>query len=322
MLRTANVRSALAACALAGALAGASALAAQAKPAAAKGAAPAAASRGPTLDRIKASGKIRLGYRSDARPFSFKDDKGNAAGYSVALCLKAVEAIRADLGLGTLLIEWVPVPLSERFAALQQGGVDIFCGADTRTLSRMQDVTFSIPIFPGGIGAMLRKDAPLHLSQVLSGRPSTEPVWRANAGQLLNAQTFTVVEGTTAQPWLAGKLSTFKLTANVVPSKDYAAGVQKLVDRQANVLFGDRAILLDYAARQATPGELVVLDRDFTYEALSLTMPRGDGDLRVIVDGTLSRFYATPAFWTLYQQWFGAPEMGTHTFFMWLTMPE
>ena len=315
---TAILRSAL----VVSALVGASVLPAQAKPAPAKGAAPAAASSGPTLDRIKKSGKIKLGYRTDAGPFSFKDDKGNASGYSVALCLKAADAIKSALGLQSLSVEWVPVPVAERFATLQQGGVDLFCGADTRTIARMQDVTFSIPIFPGGLGAMVRSDAQQRLKDILSGRPNTDPVWRASAGQLLQKQTFAVVEGTTAQPWLAGKLTMFNLTATVVPVKSYADGMQSLVDRNANVFFGDRAILLDAARKQANPGELMVLDRNFTYETISLTMARGDGDLRVLVDGTLSRFYATPEFWTLYEQWFGKPQVGTHAFFMWLTMPE
>ena len=316
MLRTAILRAALLACALVGA----SALSAQAKPAP-KGAA-SATSRGPTLDRIKASGKIRFGYRTDARPFSFKDDKGDAAGYSVALCLQVTDAIKASLGIASLGVEWVPVSVGDRFTAVQQGTVDLFCGADTRTVSRMQDVAFSIPIFPGGIGAMIRSDAPVRLSQILSGRPNTDPVWRASAGQLLQTQAFTVVEGTTAQPWLTGKLNSFQLTAKVSPVKDYAAGVQALRDRTANVFFGDRSILLETAARQATPGEVVVIDRNFTYETLALTMARNNGDLRVLVDGTLSRFYQTPAFWTLYEKWFGKPEVGTHAFFMWLTMPE
>ena len=41
-------------------------------------AAPAAAAG--TLDRIRQAGKIELGYRNDARPFSNKDESGKAAG--------------------------------------------------------------------------------------------------------------------------------------------------------------------------------------------------------------------------------------------------
>jgi len=314
-LRAALVAGAIAAVVLA--------LPAQAKPAPKPGPAAAPAGpKGPTLDRIKANQAIRLGYRTDARPFSFKDGSGNPSGYSVALCRNVATAIQQALGLQKMDVTWVPVDVMQRFQAVQQGGVDIFCGADTRTIARIQDVTFSLPIYPGGIGAMVRSDAPARLVQVLSNKPRTEPVWRASAGQLLTAQTFTVVEGTTAQPWLAGKLSTFQLQANVVTAKTYDEGLLALLDRKSNVFFADRAILLDYAQRQTPKGQLTVIDRNFTYETYSLTMARGDGELRVIVDRTLARFYATPAFWSLYEQWFGAPDAAEKAFFAWTALPE
>src|SRR5262245_23592867 len=73
------------------------------------GAAPAFAQQasGPTLERIKKTGKIRFGYREDARPFSFRDGVGNAAGYSVMLCQKVGDAIKAELGGAALSAEWV-----------------------------------------------------------------------------------------------------------------------------------------------------------------------------------------------------------------------
>ena len=49
----------------------------------------AAPSSAATLDQIKESSTITLGYRADARPFSFQDDAGAAAGYSVALCRRS-----------------------------------------------------------------------------------------------------------------------------------------------------------------------------------------------------------------------------------------
>src|SRR5512142_1575794 len=77
-----------------------------------------------TLDRVRDAGKITLGYRTDARPFSFKDESGNAAGYSVALCQKIAEQLKTDLKLPRLNVVWVPVTLEGRFQDLQQGRVD------------------------------------------------------------------------------------------------------------------------------------------------------------------------------------------------------
>jgi ABC-type amino acid transport substrate-binding protein len=123
-------------------------------------------------DQIKQAGRIRLGYRTDARPFSYKDESGNAAGYSIVLCQRIAETAKADLGMADLKIEWVPVPLDGRFPALKEGRIDLLCGADSATLARRSEVAFSIPIFPGGIGALLRADAPARLREALAG-PST-----------------------------------------------------------------------------------------------------------------------------------------------------
>ncbi|HYV88904.1 MAG TPA: amino acid ABC transporter substrate-binding protein, partial [Candidatus Polarisedimenticolia bacterium] len=41
-----------------------------------------------TLDRVRQTGKLTFGYNPDARPFSYKDESGNAAGFAVALCQK------------------------------------------------------------------------------------------------------------------------------------------------------------------------------------------------------------------------------------------
>jgi putrescine:ornithine antiporter len=270
-----------------------------------------------TLDRIKAAGKVRLGYRADAQPFSFQDGSGAAAGYSVALCNKVVDAMKAELGLATLTVEWVPVTLADRFQAVPQGRVDLVCGAETVTLERRRDVAFSIPIFPGGIGALLRTDAQPRLREVLSERPRTDPTWRGSAGQLLQAQTFSVVSGTTAEPWLARKLGEFKLTAVVTPVDGYAAAIQGVLDRKAHVFFGDRAILLDAAARHPSASKLMVLERLFTYEPVALVLARGDEDFRLAVDRALSGFYASGELNALYVQWFGEADENARNFFRW-----
>ncbi len=276
-----------------------------------------------TLDRIKAAGRIRLGFRADARPFSFRDQPGDPAGYTVGLCLNVAEAVRTAVGNPSLVIEWVPVTLETRFTALEQGQVDLLCGAESITLARRQEVAFSTPIFPGGIGALVRSDAPTRVKDILNGRqPPAQPNWRASAVQTLQTQVFAVIGGTTAEAWLAGKVKEFKLTSKTVPVDGYDAGVQAVQSRKATVFFGDRAILLDAAARSANPGALVVLERQFTAEPIALAMRRGDEDFRLLVDRALSALYARGEFADLYRMYFGPPDAATQAFFRWNTVPE
>ena len=115
-----------------------------------------------TLDRVRETGKLVLGYRTDGRPFSYKDESGNAAGYAVALCKEVAEQVKSELGLPTLTVEWIPVTIEDQFQAVKENKVDLLCGA-AETLTSRKDVDFSIPIFPGGVGALLRATAPVGL---------------------------------------------------------------------------------------------------------------------------------------------------------------
>ncbi len=276
-----------------------------------------------TLDRIKAAGRIRIGYRTDARPLSYRDESGNPAGYSVELCQRVAEATKVELGLAALPIDWVPVTIENRFATLQKGEIDLLCGAESVTLSRRGDIDFSIPIFPGGIGALLRADAPAQLVKILAGEPpQSAPIWRGNAGRILSEQTFAVVAGTTAEKWLAGKADEFELTATVSPVDGYEAGVQGLLGRKANVFFGDRTILLDAAKRNPSANDLILHDRLFTYEPLALALPRGDEGFRLAVDRALARFYRSGEIHALYAKWCGEPSDEVLAFFRWNALPE
>jgi ABC-type amino acid transport substrate-binding protein len=95
-----------------------------------------------------------------------------------------------------------------------------------------------------------------------------------------------------------------------------------VLDRQSDVLFGDRPILLDAAKRSPSARDLIVLDRHFTYEPVALALARNDDDFRLIVDRTLSGLFATPSFRSLYATWFGEPDENTIDFFQTNVLPQ
>ena len=51
-----------------------------------------------TLEKIRKSGVITLGYVDGAAPFSYTDTNGEPQGYSVALCRVVAEGIAAQIG--------------------------------------------------------------------------------------------------------------------------------------------------------------------------------------------------------------------------------
>jgi len=283
---------------------------------------PVAAASADTMDRIRESGKLTLGYRTDARPFSYMDSSGNPAGYAIALCEVVFSAVKTESGNESLAVQWVPVTVEDRFTAVSQSKVDLLCGPDAETLERREEVSFSIPVFQSGIGAIVRADAPAPLRDVLSGRPPSGPTWRGSPARILDQKTFSAVAGTRSESWLNEKIHEFQIAATVMTVDSYEAGITSVLDGAASAFFADRAILVDAGQSSASADELLVIERLFTHEPVALVLGRNDDNFRLVVDRALSKLYASPEFETLYLKWFGQPDDATKAFFQMNALPE
>lgn len=274
------------------------------------------------LDKARESGKLSLGFRADTRPFAYADG-GKPAGFSVALCERIAAAVKAELKLPNLQVEFVPVTAANRFEMLQQGKIDLNCGTDTPTLARRALADFSIPIFLAGTGAAMRIDGDRRVRDVLAGRAEpSAPIWRGNPGDLGQQVTFAAVGGTTIEQTLIDRLKERRVVVTVAPAADYAAGIQMVLDRRAAALFGDRPVLLDAAQRPPAAGQLQVIERNFTREPIALALPRGDDAFRLLVDRTLSQLYRSKDFAALYTAHFGAPSALAVEFFRAAALPD
>src|SRR5262252_9858727 len=78
-----------------------------------------------TLERIKATKTINLGYRDSSVPFSFVGPGQKPSGYSVDLCQQVVEDLKRELQLPDLAAKWTPVTVESRVAAVQNGSIDL-----------------------------------------------------------------------------------------------------------------------------------------------------------------------------------------------------
>jgi putrescine:ornithine antiporter len=274
-----------------------------------------------TLQGIRQSGNISMGYLSDARPFAYKDDAGQVIGYTIALCERIAEQIKSRLGIAVLKVQWVALTPGDDVLALRDKRVDLLCGA-ADTLVHRQSMSLSIPVYAGGIGVIIRSDAPAGLREVLSGVGPSHPIWRASPAQLISRQTVSVVAGSQAQRWLAGRLGELGIAAAVVPVPSVQAGVQKIINREANVFFAERSLLIAAVSDSSAAGDLTVLDRRFTTMPVAIGMARGDDDLRLLVDETLSRLFRSPEFSSVYRKWFGEPDAEARNFFRLTELPE
>jgi polar amino acid transport system substrate-binding protein len=273
-----------------------------------------------TLERIRTTGRIRLGYLRDAPPFSFSNQANAADGYAVALCKSVAEHLTKQLALPGLTLDWKPVTFERRLSEVQQSGIDLLCAPTSVTLSRRKEVSFSIPIFAGGNRAAVRANASTPLRRLLSEAPPAHPVWRGTpAATVLQQTTFAYVPGTTAEKWLQERHRALQVETKIESVADYRKGLQQLNAGDIDVLLGDRVVMLGTLGMlDSFPREnILILDRMFTHEPAALALARGDDDFRLLVDGALSRVYASAEFPKLYAQWCGEFDERTRAFFVW-----
>ena len=115
-----------------------------------------------TLKRIADTGEFTIGFVPDAPPLSFTDAEGKPAGYTIALCRSVAAAVKKAAGLDDMKITYVPLILPEdRLSAIENGTVDIECGASTVTLSRRERVDFSLMTFITGGAVLSLKKSPI-----------------------------------------------------------------------------------------------------------------------------------------------------------------
>src|SRR5690242_19888603 len=86
-----------------------------------------AAFAGPTLDKIRESGHLRLGYLPGAAPFTSAGAGGAAEGYGAVLCGSIADHLKSQLSLPQLAVDWVPVTMDNRFTLVMRGDIDVLC---------------------------------------------------------------------------------------------------------------------------------------------------------------------------------------------------
>jgi len=123
-----------------------------------------------TLEKIARTGEFVIGYRTDASPLSYENADGRPSGYSVDLCRRIAAAVKAHLGKENIETRFVPVTSDERISAVVTGKIDIECGSTTVTLSRQEQVDFTLPTFVTGGSVLSLAKTGIHDMSDLSGK--------------------------------------------------------------------------------------------------------------------------------------------------------
>ena len=237
-----------------------------------------------TLDKVRKTGVITLGYIDGAAPFSFTDGNGEPQGYSVELCRRVADGIAAELKRTGMKTRWVKLTIQNRIDAVRKRQVDMECSTTTWTLTRQKLVDFSLITFVDGGSLLVKSDAELaRLSDLKDKR-------------------IAVIGGTTTERTLQAS----PLGAELVKVTTRDEGLALLREGQVVALASDRTALIGVVVmNRGGGGNYKLLDQDFSIEQYALMLPRGDHDWRLAVNRQLARVYRSGQIQDIYARWLG-----------------
>ncbi|MCP9759150.1 amino acid ABC transporter substrate-binding protein, partial [Aquitalea sp. S1-19] len=155
-----------------------------------------------TLKKIRDSGTIVLGHRDSAIPFAYLAGGKQPVGYSLDLAQHVVDAVKKELNMPNLKVRYNMVTGQTRIPLLQNGTVDIECGATTNNVERQRQVDFSVGIFEIGTRLLVKKDSGIKDFADLKGK------------------NVVVSAGTTGERLMRIMNANQKLGMNIVAAKD------------------------------------------------------------------------------------------------------
>ena len=244
-----------------------------------------------TLEDIKSSGELRLGYRADTPPFSSRGADTGPAGFTIDLCNIVAGDIRAFIGLPDMKITWVEVSAEDRFEAIASGRAHLECGTSTVTFSRQEQVDFSNLIYVTGASLMVWADANIETVDDL-GKKSVA-----------------VVAGTTTEQVLRDTLAARNIDAKVTQVSNHAEALQLLADRKIDAMAGDQATLFGIGFAAQGENNLVITEDMMSFEPYALPLRRNDADFRLVVNRSLSNLYLRGDVGRSWQKWFGRHDV-------------
>jgi glutamate/aspartate transport system substrate-binding protein len=243
----------------------------------------------PTLQKIKSSGAITLGYREASIPFSYLGADQKPVGFSLDLCAAIVERVKVTLGLPKLTVSYTPVNSSNRIPLIQNGTVDIECGGTANDKKRQEQVSFSVATFVSQPRWLVKADSGLKSAADLKGK------------------TIVVTQGSNAVGFAQAVSAQGNLALNIVQAKDHAESFLMLNTGRAAAFMEDDILLAGLKAAAPNPNALAFLPEGYAKIYYGLMFTKGDSEFKALVDDVLSKQMASGQFVKTYDRWFTSP---------------
>lgn len=239
-----------------------------------------------TLKKIKDTGTITLGVRETSIPFSYLDDKQQAIGYSIDLCMAIVEEVKKELMMPTLVVKTNPVTSQTRIPLMSNGTIDMECGSTTNNLTRQKQVAFAPITFVTGTKLLVKKSSKIKSYKDLKGK------------------TVVVTQGTTNERTIKALSDTEKLDIKFLNAKDHAESFLTVESGRATAFSMDDVLLYGLIAKAKKPKDFDVIGDYLSYDPYGIMFRKNDADFAIVANRALSNLMRTGEINKIYDKWF------------------
>ena len=238
------------------------------------------------LERIQKNGVINVGHREASVPFSYIGNDGAPIGYTIDICGKIIEAIKAQLELDSLEVNYVPVTSQTRIALIANGTIDMECGSTTNNLTRQKQVDYLAITFITGTRLGSKKG---------SGIQEVED---------LNGKSLALSLGTTNEKAIRKLMAEKSLDIKIVPTKDHPQAWLAVETDRVDAYATDAALLFGLISKSKDPSAYQVTGRYLTYDPYGIMVPRNDSEFRLLGNTIIADMMRSGELQTLYGKWF------------------
>ncbi len=237
-----------------------------------------------TVDQMKASGVVRIGFNAQADPLATLDANGQPVGFEIDLCRELARRWFQNENAA----QFTAMAVTDIPGNLDNNSIDIAVGALQQTQANETAMDFSIPTYQTGVGVAVLQTTPI--SDVAA----------------LNGHTVGVVNGGSNQALLDDVMKARGLSVNSSSFPDLSTALGALRSGQVDAVVEDQVTLL---ALTRTAEDLRMLPERLSRIPIGIALPTDNSALRDMVNLSLQDMFADGTYTRLYTQWFGtAPE--------------
>ena len=231
-----------------------------------------------TIEEILKNGELRVGFESGYMPFEMTDKTGAFVGFDIDMAKEMAKAMNVKfVPVNTAWDGIIPALLTKKF--------DIIMSGMTVTQERNLKINFADPYIVVGQTVIISKK---HEGKIKSYKDLND------AKYIVTSKLGTTGEQSVKRLIPKAQYKSFE--------EEVTAGME-VVTGKADAFVYDLPFCVVFMAQQGKTGQLVFLDKPFTYEPLAWAVRKGDPDFLNWLNNFLAQMKNDGRYDRIYEKW-------------------